>query len=105
MNRSWRLAVSAALAAPLAAGALDPAGPAPGEQGLEKEARLEVILGMALDRNPDLRESRALAGAAEARAEGAGRGPDFQLVGQVWEVPLSTPFDFNTARMLMLGLR
>jgi len=99
---SWAcFALAASVAGPAAAEAPDPAG----EAGLEKEARLEVILRIAMDRNPDLRESRALVGAADARAEAAGRGPDLQLVGQGWEVPLSTPFDFNAARMLMVGLR
>ncbi|HEU4381980.1 MAG TPA: TolC family protein [Anaeromyxobacteraceae bacterium] len=82
---------AAALAAPLVAGALDAAGQAGLERWLEKEARLELVLRLAMERNPDLRESRALTGAADARAEAAGHEPDFQQVGQAWEVPLSTP--------------
>jgi outer membrane protein, heavy metal efflux system len=72
---------------------------------LERSARLETILRVALERNPDLAENRARTRAAEARSQGASRLPDLEAKYEQWGVPLSKPYALDEAQMLMLGVR
>src|SRR3954470_22666305 len=70
-----------------------------------RSARLETILRVALERNPDVAENQARARAAEARAQAAGRLPDLEAKYEQWGVPLARPYALNEANTLMLGLR
>ena len=73
---------------------------------LARSARLETILRVALERNPDLAENQARARAAEARGEArlAAAGPRSQVraVGRAARAPVRARTRPNT---LMLGLR
>jgi len=83
-----------------------PARAASGDDAeLERSARLETILRVALARNPDVAENQARARAAEARSQGASRLPDFEAKYEQWGVPLMKPYALNEAQMLMLGVR
>lgn len=77
----------------------------PDEAILAREARLDVILRLALARNPDVLESRERLKAGEAHAEGAGAFPDLELKSELWGVPLSAPVSFDRAQTIMIGLR
>jgi cobalt-zinc-cadmium efflux system outer membrane protein len=109
--RSVRLAsilsfTSLLLGARVHAQADRPPGTAGGDEGeLAQSARLETILRVALDRNPDLAESQARASAAEARTQAASRLPDLELKYEQWGVPLSRPYALDQAQTLMLGVR
>src|SRR3954470_17466366 len=70
-----------------------------------RSARLETILRVALERNPDVAENQARTRAAEARAQAAGRLPDLEAKYEQWGVPLARPYALNEANTLMLGLR
>jgi cobalt-zinc-cadmium efflux system outer membrane protein len=72
---------------------------------LERSARLETILRVALDRNRDVAENRARAAAAEARSQAASRLPDLEVKYEQWGVPLARPYALNEAQTLMLGVR
>ena len=72
---------------------------------LARSARVETILRVALERNPDLAENQARARAAEARSDAASRLPDLEAKYEQWGVPLPRPYALDEAQMLMLGLR
>jgi cobalt-zinc-cadmium efflux system outer membrane protein len=79
--------------------------PAADDAELERTARLQTILRIALDRNRDVAENQARASAAEARGRAASRPPDLQLKYEQWGVPLSRPYDLGSAQTLMIGVR
>jgi outer membrane protein TolC len=88
------------------ASAAEPAPPpSADEASLAREAQLGPILRLALARNPDLLEAQERTAAARARAAGASRLPDPELKGEAWGVPLATPWGFDRADTLMVGLR
>ena len=72
---------------------------------LARSARLETILRVALERNPDVGENQARARAAEARSDAASRLPDLEAKYEQWGVPLQRPYALNEAQMLMIGVR
>ena len=72
---------------------------------LARSARVETILRVALERNPDLAENQARARAALARSDAASRLPDLEAKYEQWGVPLQRPYALDEAQMLMLGLR
>jgi outer membrane protein, heavy metal efflux system len=74
------------------------------EIALAREARVEPIVRLALERNPDLAEDRARVEAARARARQAGRLPELQLKYEQWGVPLRRPFAVPESNAVMLGL-
>lgn len=74
------------------------------EADLAREARLEAILHLALDRNADLAEERARVASARARTSQAGRLPDLQLKYEQWGIPLRRPHAVQDSMFLMLGL-
>jgi cobalt-zinc-cadmium efflux system outer membrane protein len=79
---------------------------ATGDEGeLARTARLETIVRVALERNPDLAENQARAHAAAARAEAASGLPDLEAKYEQWGVPLSKPYALDEAQMLMIGVR
>jgi cobalt-zinc-cadmium efflux system outer membrane protein len=79
---------------------------AAGDEGeLARSARLETILRLALERNPDLAENQARARAAAARADAASGLPDLEAKYEQWGVPLSKPYALDEAQMLMIGVR
>jgi outer membrane protein TolC len=75
------------------------------EAELERSARLETILRVALERNPDVAESLARARAAEARSQAASRLPDIEAKYEQWGVPLQRPYALDEAQTLMIGAR
>src|SRR4051794_7773140 len=75
------------------------------EAELARTARVETILRVALERNPDVAENQARARAAQARSEAAARLPDLEAKYEQWGVPLSKPYALDEAQMLMLGVR
>jgi len=79
--------------------------PAADDAELERTARLQTILRIALDRNRDVAENQARASAAEARGQAASRLPDLELKYEQWGVPLSRPYDLGSAQTLMIGVR
>ncbi|MEP6653263.1 MAG: TolC family protein, partial [Myxococcales bacterium] len=80
-------------------------GPRPFPSELASTARLETILRVALERNPEIGENQARARAAEARGHAASRLPDLEAKYEQWGVPLARPYAFNEANTLMLGVR
>jgi cobalt-zinc-cadmium efflux system outer membrane protein len=72
---------------------------------LARSARVETILRVALQRNPEVAENQARAHAAEARSQAAGRLPDLEAKYEQWGVPLARPYALNEANTLMLGVR
>jgi outer membrane protein TolC len=83
-----------------------PARAATGDDAeLARSARVETILRIALERNPDLAENRARARASEARSQAASRLPDLEAKYEQWGVPLSRPYALDQAQMLMFGVR
>jgi cobalt-zinc-cadmium efflux system outer membrane protein len=79
--------------------------PAADDAELERTARLQTILRIALERNRDVAENQARASAAEARGQAASRLPDVELKYEQWGVPLSRPYDLGSAQTLMIGVR
>jgi outer membrane protein TolC len=75
------------------------------DAALARSARVDTILRVALDRNPDLAESRARARAAEARGQAAARLPDLEAKYEQWGVPLQRPWALDEAQTLMIGVR
>src|SRR5512138_2146217 len=83
-----------------------PARAAAGDDAeLARTARLETILRVALERNPDVAENQSRARAAEARSQAAARLPDLEAKYEQWGVPLSKPYALDEAQMLMVGVR
>jgi cobalt-zinc-cadmium efflux system outer membrane protein len=72
---------------------------------LERTAKLQTILRIALARNRDVAENQARAAAAEAHGRAASRLPDLELKYEQWGVPLSRPYALDSAQTLMIGLR
>ena len=85
--------------------ALDARAASGDDAELARSARLETILRVALERNPDLAENQARARAAEARSHAASRLPDLEAKYEQWGVPLARPYALNEANTLMLGVR
>jgi outer membrane protein, heavy metal efflux system len=79
--------------------------PAADDAELERTAKLQTILRIALDRNRDVAENQARAAAAEAHGRAASRLPDLELKYEQWGVPLSRPYALDSAQTLMLGMR
>jgi cobalt-zinc-cadmium efflux system outer membrane protein len=79
--------------------------PAADDAELERTAKLQTILRLALDRNRDVAENQARAAAAEAHGRAASRLPDLELKYEQWGVPLSRPYALDSAQTLMLGVR
>jgi outer membrane protein TolC len=75
------------------------------EAELARSARLETILRVALERNPDVAENQARARAAEARGQAASRLPDLEAKYEQWGVPLQRPYALDEAQTLMIGVR
>ncbi|HMF40654.1 MAG TPA: TolC family protein [Polyangia bacterium] len=75
------------------------------EAELARSARLETIVRVALERNPDLAEIQARARAAQARSDAASRLPDLEAKYEQWGVPLQRPYALDEAQMLMVGVR
>src|SRR5205807_7387483 len=65
----------------------------------------DVVLRVALARNPDLAETRERTRAALDRVPAAARLPDLEFKYEQWGVPLARPLALDQAQMLMWGLR
>ena len=77
--------------------ALDARAASGDEAELARSARLETILRVALERNPEVAENQARARAAEARGQAASRLPDLEAKYEQWGVPLARPYALNEA--------
>jgi outer membrane protein TolC len=75
------------------------------EAELERSARLETILRVALERNRDVAENDARARAAAARGQAASRLPDLEAKYEQWGVPLARPYALDRSDTLMVGVR
>jgi outer membrane protein, heavy metal efflux system len=71
---------------------------------LARELRLDAVMKLALERNPDVAEERARTAAARSRADQAGRLPDLQLKYEHWGVPLKRPLALHDSNAVMVGL-
>jgi cobalt-zinc-cadmium efflux system outer membrane protein len=60
---------------------------------------------LAVARNPGLRAARRRANATRLAGEAEGKLPPPEAEFQIWQVPLSRPYDVPGAQMIMLGLR
>jgi outer membrane protein, heavy metal efflux system len=102
--------VAAALAlAPVAGQAAEPPRPATAPESAEaaaltREAQLEPMVRLALERNPDLAEDQARVAAARARTRQAGRLPELQLKYEQWGVPLRRPLAVRESNAVMAGV-
>jgi outer membrane protein TolC len=109
MKLSVCIFILSAAAAPGRARAQDAAtAPPPAtrdEAELTRGARLETVLRVALERNPELAADHARAMAAEAAGQAAARLPDAELKYEQWGVPLARPYALDRADTLMLGVR
>ncbi|HEY3592503.1 MAG TPA: TolC family protein [Polyangiaceae bacterium] len=94
-RRAWALATLFLLSASHASAAA-------GDEQLAKPLDRRTVLEAALARNPGVRapEERATAAREMARAEGSLPPPE--LMGQVWQVPFSSPTAFDR-QMIMVG--
>jgi outer membrane protein, heavy metal efflux system len=72
---------------------------------LARSARIETILRVALEQNPDLAENQARVRAAQARSQAASRLPDLEAKYEQWGVPLQRPYALGEAQTLMIGVR
>jgi outer membrane protein TolC len=72
---------------------------------LSEPLELELLVKIALERNPELKEAlaRTKAGIEEVRRAGALDDP--MLKFEAWGIPLNTPLAFNQDQTNMLGLR
>lgn len=70
-----------------------------------KEARLDAITRIALEKSPVVVEARARTDAALARVKASGRLPDLELKYELWGQPLHRPLAFGQTQMHMFGLR
>ena len=88
--------------------AVDVVHPAAAEEpprpDLARETKLEAILKLALERNPDLAEERSRVASSRTRADSAGRLPDLQFKYEQWGVPLRRPYALHESNFLMFGL-
>lgn len=75
------------------------------EVELVRRARVETILRVALDKNPDLREAESRTLAARERAPAASRLPDPEFKYELWGQPLARPLALDEAQMHMFGLK
>src|SRR5690349_2146125 len=73
--------------------------PDPLSQPLDRRA----VIREALARNPALRVPERRADAVRARAKAEGTLPPPEIMGQVWQVPLSQPTAFDR-QMIMVGV-
>jgi outer membrane protein TolC len=97
-NLSYILSLVISLAPPAA-------GAAPSEESaLAAEASPDLIVRLALARNPDLKEEQARIAAARARTRQAARLPDPRLKYEQWGVPLRRPWGLDRADTVMIGL-
>jgi outer membrane protein TolC len=103
--RRWQvilpLLTSGSFASPRVAWAVDPpladvnlAGP------LERATLVRLVVA----RNPSVLAAGQRARATEIAADGEGRLPPPQLMGQVWQVPFSRPYAFDNSQMIMVGV-
>jgi outer membrane protein TolC len=75
------------------------------EQALSREARLDLILRVALAHNPDPQEAEERARAALHRVTATARLPDLELKQEVSGVPLARPYGLDQAQMILFGVR
>ncbi|HUR29345.1 MAG TPA: TolC family protein, partial [Planctomycetota bacterium] len=75
------------------------------QRAVQREARLEVIERIVLERNPDLGEEQSRIRASLERVSASGRLPDLELKYEQWGVPLVRPYDLGSADTVMIGLR
>jgi outer membrane protein, heavy metal efflux system len=71
---------------------------------LAGEVRVDAVLKLALERNPELAEEKARVASSRARTRQAGRLPDLQLKYEQWGVPLRRPIALRESNALMFGL-
>ena len=76
----------------------------PAQAALAREATLEAIVKITLERNPDLAEERARVVSSRALTDQAGRLPDLQMKYEQWGVPLSSPLALRQSNAVMVGL-
>jgi outer membrane protein, heavy metal efflux system len=63
-----------------------------------------TLVRLAVARNPGVRAASQRARAAETAADGEGRLPPPEVMGQVWQVPFSRPYAFGDSQMIMVGV-
>lgn len=75
------------------------------EETIAKEARIDAITRVALQKSPSILEARARTHAALARVKATGRLPDPELKWEIWGQPLHRPWALGETQMHMIGLR
>src|SRR5580658_7048022 len=63
-----------------------------------------TLVRLVVTRNPAVRAASQRARATETTADGEGRLPPPQVMGQVWQVPLARPYAFGDSQMIMVGV-
>ena len=63
-----------------------------------------TLVRLVVARNPAVRAASQRARATETAADGEGRLPPPQVMGQVWQVPLARPYAFGDSQMIMVGV-
>src|SRR5579862_2116613 len=72
---------------------------------LSEPLELELLVKIALERNPELKEALARTKAGIEEVRRAGSLDDPMLKFEAWGIPLNTPLAFNQDQTNMLGLR
>jgi outer membrane protein, heavy metal efflux system len=65
----------------------------------------ELLVRVALERNPGLRAGRSRAEAMLRMGEAERKLPPPEAEFQMWQVPLSRPYDVGDSQMIMLGVK
>jgi outer membrane protein, heavy metal efflux system len=71
----------------------------------QPEVTLPAILGVALEKSPDLSEAKARSQAAKESAPATSHLPDPELEYQLWAQPIARPLSLDETQMHMFGLR
>lgn len=80
------------------------AGPVHADRQLTGPIGPDVLVRIALERNPGLRAGRARAAATQQMAKAESKLPPPEAEFQIWQIPLSRPYAFDESQMIMLSL-
>src|SRR5439155_22431134 len=83
---------------------IPPARPA-NDEGLSGEVDLATLESLVLARHPAIGEATERIRAASERATSAASLPPTELMGELWQVPLSRPYRIDQAGMIMTSVR
>jgi cobalt-zinc-cadmium efflux system outer membrane protein len=78
--------------------------PANVELGLSAPFDRETLVRLVVARNPSVLGAGQRARATDVAADAEGRLPPPQVMGQIWQAPLSRPYAVGDSQMIMIGV-